>query len=131
MIRTGKTNREMTIALAFALAMLSCVTGLVMCFTKSPQVRSIEYTAIAQASLTKDTALSVESAWKAVRLDVSSQEAWQILSVALQLKGEQKASQQTRMIAARMIDPDAEGPVFYAMPAEFRLSFLADTAGGL
>lgn len=131
MTRTATKRRETTIAFAYALAILSCFTGLTMCFVKSPEVRSIEHTAIAQAHLTKNTKLSVESAWKAVRLNSSSQEAWQILAISLQLQGEQRASHQARLIATRMANPDADLPVFYAMPAEFRLSFLADTAEGL
>ena len=131
MTRTLNQRRELTIASAFVLAMLSCVVGLTMCFVKSPQARSMEYVAIAQSVLTKDTSLAVNAAWDAVRLDTSSQEAWQVLAVSLQLQGEQRASQQARLIAARIVDPDIEAPVFYAMPAEFRLSFLADAAEGL
>lgn len=131
MTRTYGQRRDITIASAFALAILSCVMGLTFCFIKSPQSRSLEYLAIAQATLTENTGVAMDAAWKAVRLDPSSQEAWQILAVSLQLNGEQRASQQARQIALHMVDPDADLPVLYAMPAEFRLSFLADTAEGL
>lgn len=43
MTRTYGQRRDITIASAFALAMLSCVMGLAFCFIKSPQVRSLEY----------------------------------------------------------------------------------------
>lgn len=110
--------------LAYGFAMVSCLLGLSLCLIKSPQARSDSYLVLsAQSTDINDAAAA---AWEAARLNPSSPKAWDMLAGLLQQKGDLASAQKARFIAAHL-DPSLENsnPV-YALPAELKLSLLAE-----
>lgn len=121
--QTRKGRRTIP-TLAYGFAMVSCVLGLSLCLIKSPQARSDSYLALsAQSADINDAAAA---AWEAARLNPSSAQAWSVLAGLLQQKGDVASAQKARFIASHLdpYAPDAN-PV-YALPAELKLSLLAE-----
>lgn len=113
---------------AFILAAFSCVLGLVFCMVKSPQAQSHAYMAAAVDAAALGRAEDAAAAALAcVRLDPSSHQNWRVLSQMLRASGRAEAAQQAHKIAARLQQGPASVSPVYAMPAEFRLSQLAET----
>lgn len=112
---------------AFFLAAFSCALGLFFCMVKSPQAKSSSYMAAAvEASSLNRSEDAAAAALAAVRLDPANQQNWRVLSQMLRASGRAEAALQAHKIALRLQHgPAAISPV-YAMPAEFRLSQLAE-----
>lgn len=117
---------------AFVFAVFSGLAGIGFTVIKSPQSRSDAYMALALESYEAQAyqAASV-AAMEAVRLNPVSPEGWRLLSQALDQNGQSTASRKAAQIAARLQhNPNGPNPL-YAMPAELKLSFLADAESGV
>lgn len=119
-----RPGRRMIPTLAYGFAMVSCLLGLSLCLIKSPQALSDSYLALSAQSANIDAAAA--AAWEAARLNPSSPKAWSLLASLLQQKGDMASAQKARFIASHL-DPYApESDPVYALPAELKLSLLAE-----
>lgn len=111
---------------AFALAAFSCAAGLGFCLMKSPQSLSEAYLAAAVQSLESGAVdQAVAQATNAVYMNPMSVDGWKILSKMLQQKGDVSGAAKALEIADRLQHNSASPAHSYALPAEFKLSFLA------
>lgn len=120
----GAKGKNRGVALhAFLFAMLSCALGLSFCFIKSPQSQSRIYLGLAVEAMNNHKAEeAAAAALESVRLNPSFLQGWKILSRTLEQAGNQNAARQALAIAGKL---ERNEPV-YALPAEFKLSLLAD-----
>jgi cytochrome c-type biogenesis protein CcmH/NrfG len=103
--------------LALIFAAFSGVLGLGFTLVKSPESRSEAYDQAAAAAL------------EAVRHYPLSLRGWDVLGASLAQNGQSSTARKAQQIAARLRqDPSSPAPL-YALPADLRLSLLADTAG--
>jgi hypothetical protein len=123
---TPKTGRGLIPAFAYGFAVLSCVAGLSLCLIKSPQAQSESYLALSVQA--PDIQSATAAAWEAARLNPSSAKAWDRLAFMLHQKGDVGAAQRARFIASRLQNKGEQGDPIYALPAELKLSLLADVA---
>jgi Tfp pilus assembly protein PilF len=132
MTRQSTRHAYFLTSLAFGLAMVAGVCGLLRCFVQSPQSRASDYLVISAQALPDNPLAAASAAWEAARLNPSSVKAWNMLAITLRRTGDEAAARQADRIAARlhMNDGVIQNPI-YAMPAELRLSFLAHSAGDL
>ncbi len=122
----SKTENKIAFC-AFFLAAFSCALGLMFCMVKSPQARSAAYMAAAvEASALNRSEDAAVAALASVRLDPANQQNWRVLSQMLRASGRAEAAVQAHKIALRLQQGPPALPPIYAMPAEFRLSQLAE-----
>lgn len=125
MLKNTERGKAKNIALyPFLLAAFSCVLGLSFCLIKSPQSQSRAYLGLAIAAMNNNQVEEATvAALESVRLNPSSPKGWEILSKMLQQKGQYRSAQQAMNIAGKLQHNE---PV-YALPAEFKLSLLAES----
>lgn len=125
--QTRARSRKRIVLCAFLLTFFSASLGMVFSVLKSPQARGESYLAAAMDELAagRDDA-AADMVIAALRLDPSAPQSWAVYAVLMDGKGRSHAAQKARHVASLLQqNPDAALPA-YAMPAEFRLSFLAD-----
>lgn len=125
--RKRARTRKGLVFCAFLLTFLSAALGTVFSVLKSPQARGESHLAAAADELAagrNDAAMNLVIS--ALRLDPTAPQSWAVYAVLMDKKGRSHAAQKARHVSSLLQqNPETVLPA-YAMPAELRLSFLAD-----